>query len=145
MLAPVKVAPLMVMADGSIQLTPPPPPPGAAPPPVNTSSTQAPPPAPPPPAANRASSTKESKDARNGSINSETRKYGSAKDGVEKADAKDQSVKPANGLPKYVSKYANGFKNTDKSAPKLVAARNIRAMEKAGCRKGSHYLKGKSG
>ena len=137
MLAPVKVAPLMVMADGSIQLTPPPPP-GAAPPPVNTSSTQAPPPAPPPPAANRASSTKESKDARNGSINSETRKYGSAKDGVEKADAKDQSVKPANGLPKYVSKYANGFKNTDKSAPKLVAAKALAANKPGATREGKY-------
>ncbi|MBU3617582.1 hypothetical protein ICN20_10155, partial [Polynucleobacter sp. JS-Polo-80-F4] len=117
MQAPVKAAPLMMMADGSIQLTPPPPP-GAAPPPANAPSTQAPPPAAPPPTANRASSNKESRDAKNGSTNSETRKYASTKDGVEKADAKDRSGKSSNGPSKYVSKYANGFSKGDKPAPK---------------------------
>lgn len=118
--APVKAAPLMMMSDGTIQLTPPPPP-GAAPPPVNTSSTQAPPPAAPPPPAvngNRASSNKESGDAKSGSNNSEIRKNRSAKDEVEKADAKDRSGKPTNGPSKYVSKYANGFGKGDKPAPK---------------------------
>ncbi|MBU3589357.1 filamentous hemagglutinin N-terminal domain-containing protein [Polynucleobacter sp. 80A-SIGWE] len=122
MQAPAKAAPLMVMSDGSIQLTPPPPP-GAAPSAVNASAPQAPPA--PPPAGNRASPNKESRDARNGNNNSETRKYGSTKGSVEKADAKDRSGKLTNGPSKYVSKYANGFRNGDKPAPKEGSSKTV--------------------
>ncbi|MBU3613230.1 filamentous hemagglutinin N-terminal domain-containing protein [Polynucleobacter sp. MG-27-Goln-C1] len=135
MQAPAKAAPLMMMSDGSIQLTPPPPP-GAAPPAVNASAAQAPPA--PPPAGNRASPNKESRDARNGSNNSETRKYGSTKDGVEKADAKDRSGKSSNGPSKYVSKYANGFRNGDKPAPKEGSSKTVASTKPNSPREGKY-------
>jgi filamentous hemagglutinin family protein len=135
MQAPAKVAPLMLMSDGSIQLTPPAPP-GAAPPPVNASVTQAPPA--PPPAGNRASSNKENRDARNGDNNSEARKYGSIKDGVEKADARDRSGKSSNGSSKYVSKYANGFRNGDKPAAKEGSSKTVAGTKPNSPREGKY-------
>ena len=135
MQAPAKAVPLVLMSDGSIQLTPPPPP-GTAPPPVNASATQAPPA--PPPAGNRASSNKENRDARNGSNNSEARKYGSVKDGVEKADAKDRSGKPSNGPSKYVSKYANGFRNSDKPAAKEGGSKTVAGTKPNSPREGKY-------
>ena len=136
MQAPAKALPLTVMADGSIQLTPPPPP-GTAPA-VNTSANQAPTPAAPPPAASRAGSAKESREVRNASKNSEMRKNSNIKDGIEKAETKDRSGKAANGQTKYVSKYANGFKNTDKSAPKAVADKALASNKPSANREGKY-------
>lgn len=112
-----KSAPLSVTADGSIQLTPPappntpaepPPPPAASPPPANR-----------PPSSVRESANKENLGNRDGNSNSpESKKYGANKDGVDKTDAKEGSEKSNAGKPKYVSKYANGFRNGDKSDSK---------------------------
>ncbi|MBU3639579.1 filamentous hemagglutinin N-terminal domain-containing protein [Polynucleobacter sp. AP-RePozz3-80-G7] len=123
MSVPGKAPPLVMMADGSIQLTPPAPPPTAnasAPPPP-------PPPAAPPPPSNRASSNRESGDGRSAANNSEARRNGSAKDGVDKTDAKERSSKSNNGPSKYVSKYANGFRNNDKPGSKAGAAKDLAA------------------
>ena len=123
MSVPGKAPPLVMMADGSIQLTPPGPPPAA-----NASAPPSPPPpAAPPPPSNRASSNRESREGRNAANNSEVRRNGSAKDGVDKADAKERSSKSNNGPSKYVSKYANGFRNGDKPGAKAGAAKDLAA------------------
>ena len=122
--APISIAtrpqPLVALADGTIQLTPVVPsanPPGS-PPPVagaNPSANQsAPPVAAAPPPASRASANREVVN----NSNSDPRRVGATRDGVDKADLKDRSVKPNNAPSKYVSKYANGFRNSDKPAPK---------------------------
>jgi hypothetical protein len=107
---PAKAGPLTVMADGSIQLTPPPPPgaPAEAPPPAAAN----------PPTANRPPPSRESSNKESGNTSSEPRKYGSNKDGTEKSDSTDKPSKSNNGQAKYVSKYANGFRNSDKADSK---------------------------
>ncbi|QWE07933.1 filamentous hemagglutinin N-terminal domain-containing protein [Polynucleobacter ibericus] len=128
----VKPQPLVVLSDGSIQLTPTaapaPPPPATG---VVSSNTAANKPVPPPaaakpPPANRSTS---GKDGANNNSN-EAKRSGSVKDGVDKADSKDRSGKAAIAPSKYVSKYAKGFKEGDKPAPK-DASNKVAAGTKA--------------
>ncbi|QWE11691.1 filamentous hemagglutinin N-terminal domain-containing protein [Polynucleobacter sp. AP-Titi-500A-B4] len=135
--APIPISarpqPLVALADGTIQLTPTapsanppgsPPPVAAANPPANQS---APPAAAAPPPASRASANRE---AANNS-NSDPRRVGTTRDGVDKAEVKDRSVRPNNAPSKYVSKYANGFRNGDKPAPKEGSTKTAAADKPA--------------
>lgn len=135
--APIPISarpqPLVALADGTIQLTPAapsanppgsPPPVAAANPPANQS---APPAAAAPPPASRASANRE---AANNS-NSDPRRVGTTREGVDKAEVKDRSVRPNNAPSKYVSKYANGFRNGDKPAPKEGSTKTAAADKPA--------------
>lgn len=114
----------MVMADGSIQLTPPaaPPPPSASPPPA----TQ-----PPPPSARVAQN-------RERSNNAESREGRISKNGTEKLDVRDRPVRSSNGTSKYVSKYANGFRNGDKPAPKEGSTKTVAGTKPNSPREGKY-------
>lgn len=139
--AAVRPPPLVALADGTIQLTPLAPPASAPPPPTavaraNSAASQpAPPDAPKPPPANRAAP---SKDGVNSNGNSEARRDGSTKNGVDKADAKDRPAKPTAGPAKYVSKYANGFGKGDKPAPKEGSAKAVAANKAPVARVGKY-------
>ncbi len=122
--ATARTPPLVVMADGSIQLTPPaaPPPPSASPPPA----TQ-----PPPPSARVAQN-------RERSNNAESREGRISKNGTEKLDVRDRPVRSSNGTSKYVSKYANGFRNGDKPAPKEGSTKTVAGTKPNSPREGKY-------
>ena len=138
MSAPIKAPPLIAMADGSIQLTPPSPPPAAPSAAATASGTQVPPPAAPPPAAPPpASRASVNREAANNST-SDPRRVGATRDGMDKADAKDRAGKPINAPSKYVSKYANGFRNSDKPASKEGSTKVAAADKPAPPRQGKY-------
>ena len=139
--APISAAPLAVMADGSIQLTPPAPPtaPPSAPVAVvaNSSATQAPPAAaaPPPPPSNRAASNS----GRDGSNNnSDGRRTGTSQDVADKKESKDGTGKSTTTASKYVSKYANGFHNGGKASAKESGNKALTAAKAAPPREGKY-------
>ena len=121
--ANAKPQPLVVLSDGSIQLTPPSAPP---PPPSGTTNSTANRPAPPPdaakpPPANRASAGKDG--ANNNNV--EGKRGGPVKDGMNKADSNEKPGKPTVAAAKYVSKYAKGFRDGDKPAPKSASNKPV--------------------
>jgi filamentous hemagglutinin family protein len=139
--APISAAPLAVMADGSIQLTPPAPPtaPPSAPVAVvaNSSATQAPPvtAAPPPPPSNRAASNA----GRDGSNNnSDGRRTGTSQDVADKKESKNGTAKSTTTASKYVSKYANGFHNGGKASAKESGNKALTVAKAAPPREGKY-------
>ena len=137
MSAPAKAQPLVALSDGSIQLTPPVAPPVAGTVAANTPATQAPPTAAPPPTAPPpASRASANRDVANNNL--EARRPGVARDGVEKSDTNDRTAKSTNGPSKYVSKYANGFKNSDKPAPKEGTTKTAATNKPSSNREGKY-------
>jgi hypothetical protein len=57
---------------------------------------------------------------------------------MDKADAKDRAGKPINAPSKYVSKYANGFRNSDKPASKEGSTKVAAADKPAPPRQGKY-------
>ena len=135
---PMRAQPLVALSDGTIQLTPPVPAAASAPPVASASVNQTPPAVPAvaaPPPSNRASANPSRDVATN---NSEARRSGVAKDGIEKAETKDRNGKSSNGQSKYVSKYANGFKNTDKPSTKEGTTKALATNKPSSNREGKY-------
>ncbi len=127
---PVHSSALTVMADGSMALVAPAPPPVAP----RVGSAAAPPSAEaPPPVAKPAAPSKEG-----ASNNPEGKKMGPTKDLVEKLGTKDEAKKPESAPTKYVSKYANGFRNGDKPAPKDGSTKAVAGNKSSPPREGKY-------
>lgn len=128
---PVHSHALTVLPDGTVALIPPAPPPVAARP---GALGVAPPPAQSPPMpANRTAPSRE------GVVNNpEGKKFGPSKDLAEKPNPKNESRKSGTGSTKYVSKYANGFKATEKTAPKEATAKAIAGSKSSPPREGKY-------
>ncbi len=63
---------------------------------------------------------------------------GPTKDLVEKLGTKDEAKKPESAPTKYVSKYANGFRNGDKPAPKDGSTKAVAGNKSSPPREGKY-------
>ena len=129
---PVHSSALTVMSDGTVALIPAAPLPVAAragsplaspslaSSPLASSPLAAPPAKSPPVAANRSAPSREG-----ASNNPEGKKLGPSRDLADKQNTKDEPRKSGTGSTKYVSKYANGFRATEKPVAKVVAAKAV--------------------